>query len=73
MRAAVFSTVSPQFSGSPKAFDFLLELPGIAGIAGTDRTAGSATPPGLAGTRKPTAEPATGGAAAASAARFGWD
>ena len=51
----------------------LWELPGIAGIAGTDRTAGAATPPGLAGTRKPTAEPATGGAAAASAARFGWD
>ena len=70
MREAVLNR---KFSGFPETFDFLLELPGIAGIAGADRTAGSATPPGLAGTRKPTAEPATGGAAAASAARFGWD
>ena len=70
MRAAVLNL---KFSGFPKAFDFLLELPGIAGIAGGDRIAGSATPPGLAGTRKHTAEPANGGAAAALAVRVGWD
>ena len=73
MWLAVFRSVQSQIFGSPKAFDFLLELPEIAEIAGADRTAGSATPPGLAGTRKPTAEPANGGAAAALAARVGWD